>query len=140
MQILDPGVIATFFVFDMRTTYGKMPLEILMDEEFRPLGMASIAGSMSSVKHYAVNQAYVFEQLGKGMAQLQTRLSRSTDEDNIADIIIISVQFLASVAVSLCAYTSGRRLTSSPVRYSRYGWLQNPPRTSQEDGRTSWRS
>lgn len=98
MQILDPGVITTFFVFDMRSTYGSLPLECLMDEEFRPLGLASIAGTMSSVRHAAVNREYVFEQLGKGMRLLRLRLNRPGAADK--DIVLISVLFLASTAVS----------------------------------------
>ncbi|KAJ9609072.1 hypothetical protein H2200_006843 [Cladophialophora chaetospira] len=95
-QILDPGVVATFFVFDMRSTYGSMPLECLMDDEFRPLGLASIAGTMSSVRHAAVNREYVLEQLGKGMLNLRRRLSRPGGAEG--DIILISVMFLAATA------------------------------------------
>ena len=98
MQILDPSVTATFFVFDMRSTYGSMPLECLVDEEFRPLGLASIAGTMSSVKHAAVNREYIFAQLGKGMRQLRRRLGRPGEAKG--DIILISIMFLAATAVS----------------------------------------
>lgn len=95
-QILDPGVVATFFVFDMRSTYGSMPLECLMDEQFRPLGLASIAGTMSSVRHAAVNREYVLAQLGNGMRNLRQRLSRPGG--NEGDIILISIMFLAATA------------------------------------------
>ncbi|OCT54087.1 hypothetical protein CLCR_09839 [Cladophialophora carrionii] len=95
-QILDPGVVATFFVFDMRSTYGRMPLECLMDEDFRPLGLASIAGTMSSVKHAAVNREYILAQLGNGMRLLRQRLSRPGGAD--ADIVLVSIMFLAASA------------------------------------------
>ncbi|KIW72929.1 hypothetical protein PV04_01088 [Phialophora macrospora] len=95
-QILDPGVVATFFVFDMRSTYGRMPLECLMDDGFRPLGLASIAGTMSSVKHAAVNREYILAQLGKGMRLLRQRLSRPDGADG--DIVLISIMFLAASA------------------------------------------
>jgi hypothetical protein len=98
-QILDPGVVATFFVFDMRSTYGRMPLECLMDDDFRPLGLASIAGTMSSVRHAAVNREYILAQLGKGMRLLRQRLSRPGGADG--DIVLISIMFLAASAVSI---------------------------------------
>jgi hypothetical protein len=113
MQILDPGVVATFFVFDMRSTYGSMPLECLIDEEFRPLGLASIAGTMSSVKHAAVNREYVFAQLGKGMRQLRQRLSRPGGAEG--DIILISVMFLAATAVSTRRWLPGHPYTDNDL-------------------------
>ncbi|ETI28535.1 hypothetical protein G647_00985 [Cladophialophora carrionii CBS 160.54] len=63
-----------------------MPLECLMDEDFRPLGLASIAGTMSSVKHAAVNREYILAQLGNGMRLLRQRLSRPGGAD--ADIVL----------------------------------------------------
>ena len=118
MQILDPGVVTTFFVFNMRSTYGTIPLEFLMDEEFRPLGLASIAGTMTSVKHAAINREYVLTQMGKGMRQLRRRLDRPQEANS--DIILISVMFLAATAVSECSLSRGgvQNLIASPISMS----------------------
>ena len=80
----------------MRSCYGSMPLECMMDDDFRPLGLASIAGTMSSVRHAAVNREYVLAQLGKGMRNLRQRLSRPSGTNG--DIILLSVMFLAATA------------------------------------------
>jgi hypothetical protein len=93
----------------MRSTYGTMPLECLMDDEFRPLGLASIAGTMSSVRHAAVNREYVFTQYGRGMRMLRQRLNRPGGAQG--DIVLISVMFLAASAVSTALSQGGHQLT-----------------------------